>query len=62
MGLQTYIEKRNFKETTEPKSGKGSGKKLIFVVQRHHASRLHYDLRLELDGVLKSWAVPRAPH
>ncbi len=61
MGLKEYVKKRDFKQTTEPSGGRGSGKTLSFVVQRHHATRLHYDLRLELDGTLKSWAVPKGP-
>lgn len=62
MGLQEYRHKRDFKKTLEPKGRKSaSQQKLIFVVQKHAASHLHYDLRLEFDGVLKSWAVPKGP-
>jgi bifunctional non-homologous end joining protein LigD len=62
MSLVKYKEKRNFKNTREPKPKKSRvSEQLIFVIQKHDASRLHYDLRLEAGGVLKSWAVPKGP-
>lgn len=62
MRLKEYNQKRDFKKTSEPegKEAKAS-EKLIFVIQRHAATRLHYDFRLEMEGVLKSWAVPKGP-
>ena len=62
MSLSKYNSKRDFDKTAEPKAGKSKSKtKLMFVIQKHDASRLHYDFRLEMDGVLKSWAVPKGP-
>jgi bifunctional non-homologous end joining protein LigD len=62
MSLEKYVEKRDFTKTAEPIAGKSKDKdKLMFVIQKHDASRLHYDFRLEMDGVLKSWAVPKGP-
>lgn len=60
--LEQYHQKRDFSRTAEPRGKKGrSTSALTFVVQKHAATRLHYDLRLELDGVMKSWAVPKGP-
>jgi DNA ligase D-like protein (predicted 3'-phosphoesterase) len=63
MSLKEYEKKRDFKKTAEPKGRRKKRKSgnPIFVVQKHDASRLHYDFRLEVDDVLKSWAVPKGP-
>jgi bifunctional non-homologous end joining protein LigD len=60
--LAEYRRKRDFTRTREPAGGKAAaGTRLAYVIQKHAASHLHFDLRLELDGVMKSWAVPKGP-
>lgn len=61
MSLKEYKEKREFSKTSEPEGKERKSKKNIYVIQKHNASHLHYDLRLEFDGVLKSWAIPKIP-
>ncbi len=61
-GLAEYRRKRDFRRTSEPRGGRRrAARKLAYVIQKHAASHLHFDLRLELDGVMKSWAVPKGP-
>ena len=61
MGLSEYGRKRHFDKTAEPAPKKPARRGSSYVIQKHDATRLHYDFRLELDGVLKSWAVPKGP-
>src|SRR5687767_7228508 len=61
MGLEKYKEKRRLDKTPEPSGGRATKNKLQFVIQKHKASHLHYDFRLEINGLLKSWAVPKGP-
>lgn len=61
MALEQYNKTRNFMKTKEPEGKVKLGKNNIYVIQKHDASHLHYDLRLEMDGVLKSWAIPKLP-
>ena len=63
MSLDEYWKKRKFEQTKEPKGvvKVSGGKEGIYVIQKHQATHLHWDLRLEMDGVLKSWAVPKEP-
>src|SRR3954453_18174068 len=59
--LSAYNAKRDFRKTAEPRGKRAARAGNSFVIQKHAASRLHYDFRLELDGTLKSWAVPKGP-
>jgi DNA ligase D-like protein (predicted 3'-phosphoesterase) len=59
--LREYKNKRNFDKTSEPKGQLREEQSNIYVVQKHAATHLHYDLRLEMDGTLKSWAIPKEP-
>src|SRR5215472_16565506 len=61
MDLSEYRRKRDFSITNEPAAGKRARKGALYLIQKHAASRLHYDFRLGLDGVLLSWAVPKGP-
>lgn len=63
MSLRDYHSKRNFQKTNEPSGNVQQSKKSkgIYVIQKHQATHLHYDLRLEMKGVLKSWAIPKEP-
>jgi bifunctional non-homologous end joining protein LigD len=61
MALEEYKRKRDFKQTPEPPAKLERGERRRFVVQKHRATRLHYDFRLQMEGVLKSWAVPKGP-
>jgi DNA ligase D-like protein (predicted 3'-phosphoesterase) len=61
LSLKKYWSKRNFGETAEPKGDVRMGEGNIYMIQKHAATHLHYDLRLEMDGVLKSWAIPKEP-
>ena len=61
MRLNNYRKKRDFKKTSEPKGKVRDRSSNIFVVQKHHAKNLHYDFRLAIDKVLKSWVVPKGP-
>ena len=61
LSLKEYQNKRNFEKTSEPKGSSATGVGKIYLIHKHAASHLHYDLRLEMDNVLKSWAIPKEP-
>ncbi len=61
MGLEEYKKKRRFHETPEPEGAVKKTAGQSFVIQKHRATRLHYDFRLEMEGILRSWAIPKGP-
>ena len=61
LNLDEYKTKRNFNKTSEPQAAQEKSSGNTYVIQKHYASHLHYDLRLEMDGVLRSWAIPKEP-